>query len=452
MEQFKIFLVDDDPWYGEVIKYHLSLNPDFEVVLMGTAKECLDRLWQKPDVICIDFGLPDMDGDKLLKKIKQSHDQIPVVVISGQEDVGVAIGLLRNGASEYFVKDDNTKDFLWNAIVKIRENLELKEEVKELKEQLVQKYDFENNIIGQSPALNKVFALIKKACHSNINVSITGETGTGKELVANAIHYNSKRSKKKFIAVNMAAIPSELLESELFGHEKGAFTGAHAAKAGKFELAQGGTIFLDEIGELDMNLQSKILRVLQEREVTRIGGNKSIPLDVRLITATHKDLAEEVRNGNFREDLFYRVMGLPIDLPPLRNRGNDVLMLARHFAEAYAKENDLPSIFIEEDARSKLLKYNYPGNIRELKAIMDLACIMCSDHRIKAEDIVYASIRGDQHFVAVEKTLKEYEYDIIKYFLNKYNNNVVLVAGKLGIGKSKIYQMLKDKKIKLSTV
>jgi len=448
MEKFRIYIIEDDPWYGELIKHHLSMNSEYEVTLLESAKECLDQLVHAPDVICLDFGLPDMSGAALLQKIKKVNDSIPVVIISGQEDITVATDLLRSGAYDYIVKDDNTKELVWNTILKIRENWDLKKEVADLKDQLGRKYSFQETIIGQSQAIKKIFALIEKASRSNINVSISGETGTGKELVANAIHFNSSRKKKHFIAVNMAAIPEELIESELFGHEKGAFTGAIDSKAGKFEAAQGGTIFLDEIAELDLNLQSKLLRVLQEREVVRIGGNKRIPLDIRLITATNRDLAEAVKCGDFREDLYYRIIGLPIQLPPLRSRGKDILILAKHFTDHFAKDNQMGSFTLSEDAKEKLLRYNYPGNIRELKAIIDLACIMCDGNHIKGDDITYTSVKGDEHFVAIEKTLREYECDIISYFLDKYNNNVVLVAEKLGIGKSKIYNMLKQEEIK----
>jgi DNA-binding NtrC family response regulator len=452
MEQFRIFLVEDDEWYGELIKYHLSLNPDYEVSLFSSGKACLEHLYLQPDVICMDYSLPDMNGHELLQSLKSSDRELPVIVISGQEDVGIAIDLLKTGVDDYIIKDKSTKELIWNSVVKIRENAKLREEVAQLKDQLSEKYSFNTTIIGTSPAIRKVFKLIKKACTSNINVSITGETGTGKELVANAIHFNSDRRGQKFVAVNMAAIPAELMESELFGHEKGAFTGAIATKKGKFEEARDGTIFLDEISELDLNLQSKLLRVLQEREVIRLGSNRHIPLNVRVIIASNKPLAAEVKQGRFREDLYYRLMGLPIQLPPLRNRGNDILILARHFADLFARENNMSDFDFTAEAREKMLGYPYPGNVRELKAIVDLACVMCNKQHIRPEDISFASVSGEDHLIAVEKTLKEYERDIIHYFLDKYNSNVVEVAGKLGIGKSKIYQMIKEGKLKLSEV
>lgn len=448
MEHFKIYIVEDDPWYGELLKYHLSLNEDYEVHLFSSAKDCLANLYKKPQVVCIDFGLPDMSGDKLLQQILNANPNTAVVVISGQEMISVAVNLLKAGARDYIIKDDNTTELLWNSILKIRENAVLRHEVEELKEQLEQKFDFAKSIIGQSSAIKKTFSLIEKAIHNPINVSITGETGTGKELVAKAIHYNSERKKKPFVAVNMAAIPHDLMESELFGYEKGAFTGALARRVGKFEEAQGGTLFLDEIAELDLNLQSKILRVLQEREVIRIGGNEKVKLDIRLITATHKDLAQEVRQGKFREDLYYRVMGLPIPLPPLRERGQDALILAKHFADDFAKEGKKGKFTLQTDAKNKLLGYHFPGNVRELKAVMELACVMCEGKEIKAEDITFPAVKGEESFMLKEKTLKSYTEDIILHFLQKYDQDVLLVAEKLDIGKSTIYNLLKQQKEK----
>ncbi len=447
MEPYKIFIVEDDPWYGEILEYHLSLNEDYLITRFTTGKECLANLHKKPDLISIDFSLPDFTGDKLYQRIKETDDSIPVIVISGQEEIAVAVNLLKMGVTDYLIKDENTKDMLWNAVINIRKMGNLKKEVEQLKEELGQKFAFDKSIKGNSPALLKSFALMEKATKTNINVSITGETGTGKEVVSKAIHYNSERKKKPFVAVNMAAIPRELVESELFGHEKGAFTGAVARKAGKFEEANGGSIFLDEIAELDLNLQSKILRVLQEREVVRVGGNEKVKLDIRLIVATHKNLAEEVKKGNFREDLYYRIIGLPIELPPLRDRGNDTLILAKYFTDEFAKDNKLGAVSISSEAKQKLLSYHFPGNIRELKAIMELASVMCTDGEITAEDITFNSTKSDEIFTMEQRTLRQYTCDIIKHFLNKYDDDVLLVAEKLDIGKSTIYKMIQQKEI-----
>ncbi len=443
MGVYKIFIVEDDPFYGEILEYHLSMNPEFEISRFLNGKDCLANLHKRPDLITIDFSLPDLSGDKLYQKIKEFNDQIPIIVISGQDNISVAVNLLKMGVNDYLTKDDNTKELLWNAITKIRQTQALKNEVDHLKEELGKKFSFDKCIKGQSPALQTIFTLMDKAAKTNINVSITGETGTGKEVVAKAIHYNSERKRKKIVTVNMAAIPRELIESELFGYERGAFTGAVARKSGKFEEANGGTIFLDEIAELDISLQSKLLRVLQEREVTTIGGNEKIKLDVRLIVATNKSLAEEVKKGNFREDLYYRVIGLPIELPPLRERGSDVLILAKYFVDEFTKENKMPTVSISNEARDKLMMYNYPGNIRELKAIIDLSVVMSDGKEIKAVDINFANIKNNDLLILEEKTLRKYICDVVKYYLNKNGNDVIATAKKLDIGKSSIYKMIK---------
>ncbi len=451
MNSFKIFIVEDDPWYGEMLKYHLSLNPDYEVHLFDNANDCLKNMHLRPGVISVDYNLPDISGGELFKKIKTIDSSIPIIVISGQDEISIALELLKDGAYAYVIKDDNTKEILWNSIIHIRESNSLKKEVSQLKNQLETKYDFEKTIKGQSAAIKKQFTLIKNAAETNINVSLTGETGTGKEVVAQAIHYASERKKKPFIAINMAAISKELIESELFGHEKGAFTGAISRKLGKFEQANGGTIFLDEIAELDINMQVKLLRVLQEREVVRVGGSEIVKFDARIITATHQNLAELVKKGLFRKDLYYRIIGLPIELPPLRERGNDILILAKFFTENFSKDNKMKPPVLSPDAKEKLMKYNYPGNIRELKSIIDLACVMSNGKEIVADNINFQiDVLDEEQYTYMEKTLREYNADIISYFLKKYKNNVVLVADKLDIGKSTIYNMIKDGDIKKS--
>ena len=450
MQNFKIFIVEDDAWYGELLEYHLSQNPDYTIKRFLTGKDCINNLTESPDLITLDYALPDGNGLSFLKKIKQYDPSIPVIAISGQDDVTTAVELLRNGAYDYLTKDENTKERLWNMVLRIKENHSLKKEVDTLKDELGKKYDFGKTIIGNSLAIRKVFTLMEKASQTNINVSITGETGTGKELVAKAIHYNSERKKKPFVAVNMAAIPKELIESELFGHEKGSFTGAIGRKIGLFEEAIGGTIFLDEIAELDLSLQSKLLRVVQERELTRVGSNEKVSLDVRVIVATHKNLKEEVQKKSFREDLYYRIIGLPIDLPNLRDRGSDVLLLSKFFADAFCKSNNMPNLVITAEAQEKLMSYSYPGNVRELKALIDVAAVMCNGKEIMVEDINLSSISNANMLLNEEKTLKEYTQDIIQHFLNKCDGNVVKAAAKLDIGKSTIYKMIQNNEIEVN--
>jgi transcriptional regulator with PAS, ATPase and Fis domain len=241
----------------------------------------------------------------------------------------------------------------------------------------------------------------------------------------------------------VAAIPKDLIESELFGHEKGSFTGADARRIGKFEQANKGTIFLDEIGELDLSLQSKLLRVLQEREVTRVGGNQTLSIDVRVIVATHKNLALEVQEGRFREDLYYRLLGLPLALPALRDRGHDIIHISKSLIDEYCRENKVRKLILSSEAQKKLLDYTYPGNIRELKAIVELACVMCDDGVIEGKDITYNSEKSVSNFLSKEMTLDDYNNIIIKNYLEKYDDNVIIVAKKLNVGKSTIYRIMK---------
>lgn len=444
---FKIFILEDDVWYGSMLYHYLSLNPEYEVKRFDNPREFFSRLHESPDVVTLDYSLPDSDGAEVLKRIKQHNKNIDVVIISGQEDVGTAINLLKNGAFDYIVKDSETKDRLWNTILHLREISGLKQEVETLRTEVGRKYDFSQMILGKSDSIKKIYALIEKACKTNITVSVTGETGTGKEVVAKAIHYNSDRSKMPFVAVNVAAIPRELLESELFGHEKGSFTGAVTRRIGKFEEADKGTLFLDEIGELDINLQAKLLRVLQEKEITRVGGNSVTPINARIIVATHKTLLDEVKEKRFREDLYYRLIGLPVELPPLRERGSDILILAKHFTDQFCKENKMPKKTLSPEAQHKLLQYGYPGNVRELKAIMELAVVMVDEEVIGPSHLTFNSSGSVSTLLNRETTLKEYTNQIIQHYLDKYSADVLLVAKKLDIGKSTIYRMLQNNEI-----
>ncbi|MBI1265969.1 MAG: response regulator [Cryomorphaceae bacterium] len=446
-QPFKIFIVEDDLWYSEVLEYLLKQNPDCEVEKFSSGKDFLKNLHRRPSLVTLDYSMGDFNGDELLKKIHNFDPCIPVIMVSGQEDVSTALDLLRAGASDYIVKNTEAKDRLWNAVRNIREKAALQDEIDDLRAEVKQKYDF-SSLIGNSQPMMQVKNLMAKACGTNIVVSITGDTGTGKEVVAKAIHYKSPRSKKPFVAVNVAAIPQDLIESELFGHERGAFTGAQATRIGKFEEANGGTLFLDEIGEMSANMQSKLLRALQEKEFQRVGSNNTIKVDVRIIVATHRNLADEVAKGNFREDLYYRLLGLTIDLPALKERGGDIVLIAKHFVDVFCKDNNLGIIELSPCAREKLLKYNFPGNVRELKAIIDLACVMCSNNIILAEDLKIQATKNNIAAFSEENTLEAYTVKIIEYFLDKYDNNVVLVANKLAVGKSTIYRMMKAGKIK----
>jgi len=444
--KIRISVIEDDQWYREYLCYTLSLDPDCEVHMYASGKEFLNTTENPSDIITVDYGLPDMTGAEVLETVKKKFPDCEVIVISEQDKVDTALQLLKAGAYDYFVKSNDIRERLLNCVNHIKKGTGLKKQISKLELEVKGKYDFRKHLIGTSPAMQKVFDLIGKAIGNNLTVTITGETGTGKEEVAKAIHYNSGFSKGPFVAINVAAIPKELAESELFGHEKGSFTGASAQRIGKFEEAADGTLFLDEIGDLDPALQVKLLRVLQEKTIHRIGNNNTIRIRSRVIVATHKDLLEEVRSGRFREDLYYRIFGLTIQLPPLRERGHDVLVLANYFAAAFCKENNMKTKTLGDSCIEKLLHYRFPGNVRELKSLIELACVLTSNNLIEADDIqLPASVNG-AGFFAENLTLDEYNRKIIRHYLEIYSDNVMTVAQKLGIGKSTIYRMMKDGK------
>ncbi len=443
---FVIYVVEDNEWYNKLLVHNLSLNPDFVVESFFNGEELMKAITKKPDVITLDYRLPDTDGESLLNKIKAFDESIEVVIISEQEDIATAVDLLKAGAYDYLVKTKDIKERLINTISHIKKNAKLQKQIVSLQKEVQGKYAFEKSIVGNSPALKKVFNLIAKATETNITVTISGETGTGKEVVSKAIHYNSPRKEKPFIAVNMAAIPAELIESELFGHERGAFTGAAVRRKGKFEEAGGGTLFLDEIGEMDMNFQAKLLRVLQEKEITRVGSNEVVKINCRIIVATNRNLLEEIKKGNFREDLYYRLFGLPIHLPPLRERDKDVLLLAKFFMDIFCKENNLTTKNLTEAARKKILSYQWPGNIRELKSIVELAVVMSSGEEVDAGDMQLSANDALPNVLTEEMTMREYNRRIVNLYMEKCDDNTKLVADKLGIGQTTVYRLLKEDK------
>lgn len=440
----KIFVVEDDEWYRRLLVHNLSMNPDYEIKAFDTGKECLNSLHELPDVITLDYRLPDMKGLEVLKQIKAVNEDIQVILISEQDDIEVVVDLLKHGAYDYIVKSKDIRERLLNTVNNISKAFELKDEIRVLRQEVKRKYSYENTIIGNSPATLKIYSLIEKATRTNVTVSISGETGTGKELVAKAIHYNSTRAKQPFVPVNVAAIPNELIESELFGHEKGAFTGAAARRIGKFEEAHSGTLFLDEIAEMDISLQAKLLRALQEKEITRIGSNKAIKIDCRIIIATNKNLLEEVKKGNFRQDLYYRFYGLPIDLPPLRDRGNDVILLAKNFISEFCSANKLALKQLSPSASKKLLAYPFPGNVRELKSVIELAVTLADEKEITTDHLLLEDAENIEGLLSEELTLRQYNLRLVKRMLQKYDNKPKVVADKLDIGVATIYRMLKE--------
>jgi len=445
-----IFIVEDNEWYGELLLHQLGRNPDHRVQRFGTAHECLAQMVKEvPDVITLDYSLPDADGEHTLRQLRERAPHAAIVVISGQENVAVAVTLLRLGAHDYFVKDASTVERLWNLLSQVRQQVHLRRENEQLRQQLdARSADANSPILGIHPTMLRLQELISKAARTTITVSVSGETGTGKELVAQAIHARSERAGRPFVAVNMAAIPRELLESELFGHEKGAFTGAITRRVGRFEEADGGTLFLDEVADLELGLQAKLLRVLQERELIRVGGRQRVAFDVRLVVATHRDLLTEVQAGRFREDLYYRLLGLPIGLPPLRERGPDVLLLAEAFVQTFCRRNNLPPRRFSDDAQQRLLAHPFPGNVRELKAVVELAAVLAEGDLICSPDL---SLRGPAPAAnnGALRTLREETTRLVQECLDTLDGDVLATADRLGVSKSTIYRMIKHQYVQV---
>lgn len=393
MSQFitKIFVVEDDVFYAKLIERTLSKNEYYDVSVFHTAQNALDKLYEQPDVITIDHNLPDMTGLELLEKVKQVIPKAIPIYMSGQDEIQVVVNVYQKGARDYIMKEENAMLLLQRSLENITENISLKKELEALKEKKVDREKYAS-VVGESPILLRVLKLAEKVEDTELTVLITGESGTGKEVIANALHYNSKRSRKPFVPVNMSAIPVDLVESELFGHEKGSFTGASSKRIGRFEEANNGTIFLDEIGEMDLSLQAKLLRVLQEKSIQRVGSSKTIQLDIRIIAATNKNLAEFVKEGKFREDLYYRLQGFLIKMPPLRERGNDIIILANFFKDKYAKQNRLPHKTFSHEVSAMLMKHPWPGNVRELKSVIERAIIISEHDKIVPDDIIFSEM------------------------------------------------------------
>ena len=386
----KIFNVEDDALFGKAVKFSLEKNLNYDVTVYTTGKAFLENLHLNPDIVSIDHNLPDMKGLDLLEKIEAYNSEISCIFLSGQEEVEVVVQTYRAGAKDYIIKKDNCIVELTNSIQNLSANVSLRKEVEELKNRIIDRSRYEQ-MIGESPAILNVIRMMQKVEKSNMMVMVTGENGTGKEMIGKLVHYNSPRMREPYVAVNMAAIAEDLIESELFGHEKGSFTGADNRRLGKFEEANRGTIFLDEIGEMDMSMQSKLLRVLQEGAITRVGGNKEIQLDVRVVAATNKNLPQMVKDGKFREDLYYRLSGFPVHLPPLRDRGNDVIILAKHFLKNFCESNKMPQKSFTREALEAFMKHNWPGNVRELKSTVERAAIIADKNLILMDDLVFAS-------------------------------------------------------------
>ncbi|RQW87783.1 MAG: sigma-54-dependent Fis family transcriptional regulator [Geobacter sp.] len=384
-DRAKILLVEDEDLSRDSLIRLLKMT-GFNVRGAATGKLALSFLSHEQfDIIITDLFLPDINGIDILKQVKELSPFTEVILITGHASAETAVKAMKEGAFDYVTKPLSF-DELSITISKALEKRQLLSENVYLKQQLHNKYDFVN-IIGSSPVMQKLFERMKRVANTDSTALVLGESGTGKELVARALHFNSQRKDKPFIPVNCAAIPENLLESELFGYVKGAFTGAIRDKIGKFEAANLGSIFLDEIGTMPMHLQTKLLRVLQEQEVERIGSTKTIQLDVRVISATNLNLEEEVKKGNFREDLYYRLNVIPIQLPALRERKEDILSLLKHFIEKNCSDMKRPSMSISNEALEILEEYRWPGNVRELENVVERVVALTDGNRITANDI-----------------------------------------------------------------
>jgi len=381
----QILLIDDEAHNREALTLLLS-QAGYEVKSAASGEEALKILQQTPfEIVITDLFLPGVSGIDILKRVKEDSPYTNVILITGNASAETAVEAMKEGAFDYITKPLNFEK-LKILVAKALEKSQLVAENLYLRQQLRGKYKFDN-IIGSSPAMQQVFSRMEKIVHTDSTILILGDSGTGKELVAKAIHFNGPRREKPFVAINCGAIPAELLESELFGHVRGAFTGAVAEKMGKFEVANNGTIFLDEIGTMPMHLQMKLLRVLQEHEVERVGSSKKVKLNVRVISATNANLEDEVRRGAFREDLYYRLNVIPILLPPLRERREDVAILARHFLLKSCKEMNRPLMSISPPAMQALEAYDWPGNVREMENVIERIVALTDDEVIGRKDL-----------------------------------------------------------------
>ena len=437
-----VLIVDDEVGTRESLR--MILKNDYELFLAKNAEEALLQFKEQcPDVILLDIILPDLDGLKVLEKIKQKEPEAIVIMITATRTVKTAVEAMKLGAYDYITKPFDM-DELCLVISRALTTQALEKEVKYLREEIDKSFGFEN-IIGRSKVIEDIFKMVRQIADSKSTVLIMGESGTGKELISRAIHYNSNRRNFPFVTINCAAIPETLIESELFGHEKGAFTNAIERKLGRFEVAQQGTLFLDEIGELSLTTQSKILRFLEEKEFTRVGGSKTIKVDVRLITATNKDLTQLLKKGSFREDLYYRINVVPILIPPLRERKEDIPLLLDYFVRKFNQENNKSVKGVSKEASELIMNYEWPGNVRELENLIERVIALTSNEYIQANELPFSlinisKINGLKEYilngkVSFLKAEEEFERGIILDVLKRTNYVQSHAAEILGISR-----------------
>lgn len=433
MNQVSILLIEDEK-NQRILLRRLLEKENYRVAVAENGQEAIKLFTQEDfDLVLLDQRLPDITGIEVLTNLKQLNPIVPVIILTAYANVKDAVTAMREGAFHYLTKPVEI-DELRLVLKKAQENLNLKRENEELRQALKEKYEYKN-LIATSSKMQVIMSLVYKAASSDANVLITGESGTGKELIAAAIHNLSKRKDHHFIPVHLAALPETLMEAELFGHEKGAFTGADKKRIGKFEFAAGGTIFLDEIGELPQNIQVKLLRVLQEKKITRLGSNELIPVDVRIISATNKDIEDEVKQGRFRDDLYYRLNVIRIHLPPLRERKEDIPMLVDHFIRIYAQRENKNIKGITDGAMRDLLRYNFPGNVRELENIIERAVVFSKEEYIQKDDLpnLSATKIKDLPKGKLNEVINKIEKELIEESLKNNDWNQTKAATELGI-------------------
>lgn len=445
MKKHTLVIADDEKNTREGLRWALE-RKNLEIFLAADGEEALQLIRsERVEILITDLKMPRLDGLELLEYVKRESPETQVVMLTGHGTVESAVDAMKAGAYDYLIKPINIDEL--NLVVdRILEGQALKAENQQLRQQVEERFGMDN-IIGRSDAMMKVFSLVKTVAPSRANVLIYGESGTGKELIANAIHQNSPRKRRPFVKINCGALPLTLLESELFGYEKGAFTGAVKTKPGRFEMADGGTILLDEIAETGPEFQVRLLRVLQEGTFERVGGTETLHADVRVIAASNKRLDELVAKGDFREDLYYRLKVVSIDLPPLRERRDDIPMLVEHFLEEFSRFYEKPKSRIANRAMSMLQNYQWPGNVRQLKNVIEGAVVMTSGEigvSDLPEEIQTEGKNVSQVTLSAESTLRDAERELIQAALIHYGGNRAQTARSLGLGRKTLYRKMEE--------
>ena len=454
MERAKILIAEDEKTQRDLLEGFLK-KEGFSVEAVANGREALQRLQGGFfDIVALDYKMPELDGLQTLKEIRKLYPDLPVIMMTAYGTIETAVASMKEGALDYLTKPIDLEELLIK-FRKIMERSNLIQENKELKARLQERFTAQN-IVSGSPKMEEVMGLVARVAPSQATILIQGESGTGKELIANAIHYASPRSEKPWVKVSCAAIPETLLESELFGHEKGAFTGATQKRIGRFEEADGGSIFLDEIGDLSPSTQVKLLRILQDKEFQRLGSNLNLKTDVRVITATHRNLEEAIKKGHFREDLYYRLNVISITLPPLRERREDIPLLINYFLKKYSNENQKLISDISKEARALLLRYPYPGNVRELENLIERAVVLCRGETITTQDLPFhlKEEKSEKLWESSKKektlpeSLEEIERDSILKALHQHQGVQTKAAESLGISERVLRYKMKKYRIR----